>query len=346
MNICESDVAVIIPTHNERVLLESCLNSIREKTTGVNVVVCVVDNASSDGTADMLRQRFPGVQVITSGENLYFTPANNVGARRTTSRYILLLNPDTELLNNAIFEMFSFMEAHPEAGACSCALLRPDGSVQPTSYSDPNSGLLVAHLLGLSAWASWLKKWKLAVKLARLLGNNVSSYLQDTAPNKVMEVQVVSGACLFFRRNLIYEIGEMDENFKLGPDDWDWCIRIRRAGWKIFLLPKPKVVHVVGSSLTGAAGPAALESYRGWFYFYRKYYGLLRNLVLVSIVSPLLILRLIRVLLREVTKMGLSGSIESVTRQIRFHVLLVFYLFRDAVLGPKGFVHWMSVSND
>ena len=321
----DSTVQVIIPTRNNCALLRQCLESIRAQHSGVTIEIWVVDNGSTDGTAEMLRREFPEVRLIASGTNLYFTPANKLALRQSSSPYVLLLNDDTELLNNAIYQMFTFMETHTQAGACGCVLRKPDGSPCPTSYAEPSFWLLPANLLGCSRLAKVLKGSPSRARLTGLLGRNVFSYLDVGVPGKPTEVQVISGACLFFRREIINVIGDMDERFKLGPDDWDWCIRMRRANWRIFLLPEPQVLHVGGATTLRAMSPV-LEFYRGWFYFCVKHYGWIGRLLLLLVV-PLLLPP--RILTLAISRRNPKQVLAELGHQARFHRLLMGVLLRE-----------------
>jgi GT2 family glycosyltransferase len=273
----------------------------------------------------MLRREFPEVRLIANGTNLYFTPANQLALGQSSSRYVLLLNDDTELLNNAIYQMFLYMEAHTEAGACGCVLRKPDGSPCPTSYAEPSFWLLPANLLGCSRLAKVLKRSSLPRRLTGWLGRNVSSYLDVRIPEKPTEVQVLSGACLFFRREIIGVIGDMDGRFKLGPDDWDWCIRIRRAHRKIFLLPEPQVLHIGGAS-TLRSMPPVLEFYRGWFYFCVKHYGWLGRVLLLLVVPLVLPPRILTLALRRRHAKQVLGEL---SQQVWFHSRLMGVLLQE-----------------
>lgn len=124
-----------------------------------------------------------------------------------------------------------------------------------------------------------------------MLEKNVYSYLDDLQLVAPREVDVIGGACLFFRRAVIENVGYFDEKIFLGPDDHDWCLRLKKKGWRIFLLPTPGVVHYVGQSMLRSFGQVSVGQYEGLFYFYRKHFGRKAILTLKILVPPILMAR-------------------------------------------------------
>lgn len=287
-----NDVAICIVNYNTRDFLENCLRSVFEQTKGLDFEVIVVDNGSSDGSTQMVKEMFPHVKLILNERNLGFTKANNQAIKTSNSKYILLLNSDTILISDHVIkDMVDFMNHHGEAGAVSCRTLRGDMTIQPTSYNSPSLWLLLFHFLNLKKLVPTREKWRrLIVRVfGRLLEKNVYSYLDDLQLSAPREVNVVGGACLFFRRAVIESVGYFDENIFLGPDDYDWCLRLKKKGWRIFLLPTPGVVHYVGQSMLRSFGQVPVGQYQGLFYFYRKHFGRKATLTLKVLVPPILI---------------------------------------------------------
>ncbi len=276
------DLTICVVNYNTRELLSNCLTSIFQKVKGVDFQVVVVDNASSDGSREMLQSKFPQVKVIANTENAGFTRANNQAIAASQSRYVLLLNSDTIVVSDVLSEMKSFLDAHPEAAAVSCRLLRADGSIQPYSYRRPTLSLLLFQILGLKRLLPSSEAGR--KRLARLSGGNVRSYLGDAGITVPIEAEVVSGACLFFRREVLERVGPFDENIFFGPDDQDFCLRLRKAGWKIFVLPTAGGMHLVGQSAQKQWGPVSPAYYRGVFYFYIKRYGWRAKIFLRTVV--------------------------------------------------------------
>ncbi|PKO22875.1 MAG: glycosyltransferase family 2 protein [Chloroflexi bacterium HGW-Chloroflexi-1] len=214
--------------------------------------VLVVDNASIDGSAEMVAREFPTVRLIRNAENLGYARANNLGIAASTGRYVLLLNSDTVVPPAALAELVAFMDAHPEAGACSPQLLGADGRPQPYAFGcDPMPDYLMRR------------------GLYRLL---LRRPLHDWGAAEVQAVDWVSGACLLTRRAVIDQVGALDEQFFMYFEDNDWCLRMRAAGWKVYYNPNVCITHIGGQGLI--QNPAARRAYyRSLEYFYAKHYG-------------------------------------------------------------------------
>jgi len=268
------DLLIVIVNYNTRDLLRDCLASIYESRGDFSYQVCVVDNGSHDGSAAMVRQEFPQVQLIASPINGGYAYANNLGlmafgfqnaprARHPSSlvpRYALLLNADTLLPPSALQEMLNFMDAHPEAGAAGPRLVREDGSLDlACRRSFPTPSAFLYRALGLS---------KLFPK-SRRFGRYNLTYLD---PEELTEVDSVVGAFMLVRAEAIHQVGLLDESFYLYGEDLDWAYRIRKAGWKIYYNPQVTVLHVKGAS-TKHSRRARYEFYRAMYIFYRKHYA-------------------------------------------------------------------------
>lgn len=256
-------LSIIIVTWNGRELLRTCLRTlvggeeagVRRQASGVSPLtseIIIVDNASTDGSAEMVRVEFGDVRLIVNAENLGFARANNIGIRASRGRYVLLLNNDTLVPPGALAALVAFMDAHPEAGAVGPRLLRPDGTPQPYAFGgDPTLGYLLRR--GIN----------------RLI---LRCPLHDWATDTVQQVDWVSGACLMVRRAAIDQAGLLDENIFMYFEDNDWCLRIRQAGWKVYYDPQVAITHIGGQSV--ARNPAAQRAYRESLrYFYARHYG-------------------------------------------------------------------------
>ncbi len=247
-------LALLLLSWNTADLLAACLHSIPDGAAGLDYHIIVVDNASTDGSADMVARDFPDVQLIRSAENLGFARGNNLGIRAVNAdvSYILLLNSDTIVKPGSLRTLVRFMDTHPEAGAVSPRLLRPDGTPQPYAFGgDPTPGYL-------------LRRGFNQVALHR--------HLHDWATEQTQPVDWVSGACLLARRAAIEQTGLLDENMFMYFEDNDWCLRIRKAGWKVYYNPQVEIVHLGGQSLK--KNPKAQNAYYdSLIYFYAKHYG-------------------------------------------------------------------------
>jgi len=247
-------LAILILSWNTADLLADCLRTIPMGAAGIPYHIIVVDNASTDGSPDMVARDFPTVQLIRSDSNLGFAGGNNRGlqAADPTIPYILLLNSDTLIKPGALTALVRFMDEHPDAGAVGPRLLRPDGTPQSYAFGgDPTPFYLLCR------------------GLKQLLFHR---YLHDWATDKTLTVDWVSGACMLVRRAAIEQIGLLDENMFMYFEDNDWCLRMRRGGWKVYYYPQAEIVHLGGQSLK--KNPQAQQAYyRSLVYFYARHYG-------------------------------------------------------------------------
>jgi len=246
------DLSVVVVSWNVVNLLRDCLGSIAAGADGLLPEIIVVDNASADGSAAMVRAEFPSALLIANTENLGFARANNQGLRISRGRYVLLLNSDTATPAGALGRLAGFLDSHPEAGAVGPRLLRPGGTPQPYAFgSDPTIGYLLRR--GAN----------------RLLFRRP---LHDWATTTIQEVDWVSGACLLVRREAIEQVGLLDEQIFMYFEDNDWCLRMRSAGWQVYYVPQVEITHLGGQSV--AQNPAVRSAYyRSLEYFYKKHYG-------------------------------------------------------------------------
>jgi GT2 family glycosyltransferase len=277
-------LSIIIVSWNTRDLLERCLASVREDSRAAQAVglavgleVIVVDNASVDGSSEMVRERFPEVRLIESRQNLGFARANNVAFRQCTGQYVLLLNPDTEVRPGALAALLRFMDGRPEAGAAGARLLNPDSSLQPSCDRAPTLSREFWRLLHLD------NLWPYAV------------YRMHEWPwDANREVDVACGACLILRREALREVGLLDEDYFIYSEEVDLCRRLRERGWRIFWVPSASVVHYGGQSTRQAASAMFLRLYQGKVLYFRKSRGrraaeLYKLIVLVASLGRLLV---------------------------------------------------------
>ncbi|HQE92289.1 MAG TPA: glycosyltransferase family 2 protein [Anaerolineae bacterium] len=254
-------LAIILLSWNTASLLADCLRSIPAGAAGLDYTVIVVDNASTDGSADMVARDFPQVQLIRSSQNLGFARGNNLGIRAADPAipYLLLLNSDTIVQPASLTALVRFMEAHPDAGAVGPRLLRPDGTPQPYAFGGDPTPL---YLLRRGLHQLFLHR-----------------YLHDWATDQIQTVDWVSGACMLVRRSAVEQIGMLDENMWMYFEDNDWCLRFRQAGWKVYYDPQVEIIHLGGQSLQ--KNPSAQNTYyQSVVYFYGKHYGRLSRWLL------------------------------------------------------------------
>jgi len=217
--------------------------------------VILVDNGSKDGSAIDAKRLFPEMHLIANETNLGFAKATNQGLKHSSGKYLLLLNPDTEVKQGAIQELVRFMEAHPDAGIAGAQLLNGDGSRQNSIANFPS---LATELLNKSLLRRAFPK-KFPGKEKNYLGP--------------IEVDSVIGACMVTRRETLEQVGVLDEDYFLFFEETDWYFRIKKAGWKVFHLPQAKVVHFQGRGAEAKKREAKVEYFHSRYQFFRKNRG-------------------------------------------------------------------------
>ncbi len=256
-----TSVTVVIVSWNSATLLRKCLATVRREAQAhpwLDLDVFVVDNASSDESQTMVGREFPEVTLVANSQNVGFARANNQVFHRSVAKYVMLLNPDTELLPGAIAELVHFLEGHPGAGAAGSMLIDPQGAIQPAASPMISLGRelwRMCHLDSLYPLAVYpLDKWDHGV--AHIVG-------------------AVQGASMIIRREALEQVGALDPSFFMFTEEVDLCYRLARAGWQVYWVPKSKVIHHGGQSTKLVAGPMFIELYRSKTMFVRKHYGLL-----------------------------------------------------------------------
>ena len=249
-------ISIIIVNWNTAELLENCLASILADPPTSPFEVWVVDNASSDDSLRMVREKFPQVHVIENRENLGFASANNQAIQRCAGNYVLLLNPDTLVKSGALQALRDFLEKTPKAGAAGARILNPDGSLQISSWPRPTLSRelwRLFHLDSVLPYAEYpLTKWE---------------------ANQAQDVDLLLGACLLLRKDVLDQVGLLDEDYFIYSEEIDLCVRIQRAGWRLFWVPEAEVVHFGGQSTQQAPTEMFLNLYHGKIKFFRKHYG-------------------------------------------------------------------------
>lgn len=233
------DVSIVIVNWNSRDYLEKCLKSLAARRMGIVAEVIVIDNASYDGSEALIRESHSGVTYIQGRENLGFARANNLAAESATGRNLLFLNPDTEVVGDAVERMVRFLDATPDAGAVGCRLLNTDGSLQTScvqAFPTVLNQVLDSELL------------RRAFPRSRLWG--VQAFGDPTrAPARV---EGLSGACILVRRTAFLEVGRFTEAYFMYAEDIDLCFKLHRTGLRNYYLGEVSVVHHGGQS-SGAA---------------------------------------------------------------------------------------------
>ena len=266
------DLGIVIVSYNTRDLLRTCLRSVYASQVDFTFEVCVVDNASPDGSTDMVAAEFPRVRLIANTENVGYPTANNQGlhafgfAEPPNSQpanlpaFALLLNPDTEVPPDALARMVDFMAKYPDAGIAGPKLVLPDGSLDlACRRSFPTPEVSFYRLIGLSR----------LFPRSRRFGRYNLTYLD---PDQVTQVDSVAGAFMLVRAEAITQAGLMDEQFFMYGEDLDWAYRIQSAGWKAYYNPAVTVLHVKRAA-SRHSPRAQVEFYRAMHIFYDKHYA-------------------------------------------------------------------------
>ncbi len=273
------DVSVVIVSWNTQDILGDCLESVYEQTRGISFETLVVDNASKDGTADMVKARFPQAILIQNAANGGFAAANNQGIAASQGRYVLLLNPDTVVLDNAIAKTLAFADAHPEAGCVGCRILNADRSLQSSCFLFPS-------LLNLFLSTTYLYK---AFPRSRFFGREYMSWWDR---NDSREVDVVTGCYMLVRRETLKAAGPMDEDYFMYGEEADWCYRFRKAGWKNLFTPDGSIVHLGGVSTSQVKPQMMLQLRAGLLLFISKHRSRIDYAIACAMVSLFFVVRM------------------------------------------------------
>jgi hypothetical protein len=254
------DLSVLILNYNTKQLTLDCLSSVFSSSTAYAYEVIVIDNASSDGTADAVTEKFPQVRLIRNSDNVGFARGNNEGIKAAEGRYILLLNSDTIVQPDTFEVMLRFMDEHPEVGASGCKIILPDGSLDKAckrGFPTPSASFYYAF--GFS---------KLFPHVPRFNQYQLG-YLN---PDEEYPVDCLVGAFMLVRREAVEQAGMLDEEFFMYGEDVDWCYRIKAAGWINYYYPRTHIVHYKGASSRKRPYKIIYEFHRAMLLFHRKHY--------------------------------------------------------------------------
>ena len=261
-------LSVVIVNWNTHDVLARCLQSLREQSmpraervgqasgAGLSYEVIMVDNASSDGSVEMVHREFPWVRTIANRVNVGFARANNQAIPQSRGRYALLLNPDTLVRPGALETLVSFVDTHPDAGAAGARLVNTDGTLQPSCHPAPTLSRELWRLFHLDVLHPY------------------SRYPMENWDHDVpREVDAAQGACLLLRRKALDQVGLLDEDYFIYSEEVDLCYRLREHGWKVYWVPQAAVVHHGGQSTRQAATEMFLRLYEGKVLYFRKRQG-------------------------------------------------------------------------
>ena len=265
------ELAIVVVSYNTRDLLRACLNSVQAdlEHSGLEGKMWVVDNGSSDGSAAMVRERFPKVHLLALKENIGFAAANNLALKalfqntqHTTrnTRYVLLLNPDTTAQPGALRTLVTFMADHPDAGLIGTQLRYPDGSFQHSAFRFPTLAQVFLDFFPLHH----------RLINSRLNGRYPCGWYERGEP---FEIDHPLGAAMMGRWEAIQEVGLLDERFFMYCEEIDWCWRMKRAGWRVYCVPQAVVTHHEAQSTRQFRDQMFVQLWRSRFYLFEKHYS-------------------------------------------------------------------------
>lgn len=259
------ELSVIVVSWNTREILRDCLRSAVYDGNTCQLEAIVIDNASTDGSADMVTIEFPHVRLIRNIENVGFAAANNQVIRASNGKYILLLNSDTVILDDVLQRSVKYLDSHPGVGVMGCRVLNADHTLQPTCFQYPTILNLVLKATGLFR-LSW----------PRFFGReNYVGWNRDTE----RDVDVVTGCYMMVRREALSQVGLMDESFFFFGEETDWCKRFKDAGWGVRFSPVGEIIHYGGASAAKLSYKRDLLLTQGLIRYHRKHGGIISAIV-------------------------------------------------------------------
>lgn len=230
------DLSIIIVNFNVKVFLQNLLDSIEKASTQLQSEIIIIDNASDDGSVELLRDKYPKVKLIVNNRNLGFGKANNLGLKEAKGKFILLINPDTIVAEDTFTKMIEFFDQTPEAGLAGCKILNPDGTLQlPCRRSFPGPWTSFTKVTGLST----------LFPKSKIFARYNLTYLDE---NQTYEVDAISGSFMMMRKEVYDKVGGFDEQFFMYGEDLDLCYRIQKAGYKVYYVHSTQIIHYKGES--------------------------------------------------------------------------------------------------
>lgn len=257
------DLSIVIVSFQVRELLERCLLALARAAKTLQLEIIVIDNASGDGSADMVRAKFQHVQLISNPINGGFSKANNQGLVIARGRYWMLLNPDTEIAEkdaNALELLVKFMDSHSRAGACGASLFYADGTRQHSAFRFPSLAQIYIDLFPVN--------WRL--RASRLNGRYAFAQYDRGEP---FPIDHPLGAALLVRPEAVKQVGLLDEDYFIYAEEVDWCMRLKRAGWEIWCVPQARIIHHEGRSTRQFRDKMFIELWKARFTLFRKHYS-------------------------------------------------------------------------
>lgn len=272
-------LSVIVVNYNVRHFLEQCLASVYQALEGIDGEIIVVDNASIDGSVEMLKNKFPNIKVIANINNVGFSKANNQAIKEAKGEYILLLNPDTLVQENTFRECIAFMDQHPDAGGLTVKMIDGKGKYLPESKRGfPSPWTAFCKIFGLTSLFPKSKTF-------------ASYYLGHLDKNSTHEIEILPGAFMFLRKTALDKVGLLDEDFFMYGEDIDLSYRIIQAGFRNYYYPACQIIHYKGESTKKGSLNYVLVFYKAMIIFAQKHIGKKSRKYFTSIIKFAVIVR-------------------------------------------------------
>ncbi len=312
------DLSIIIVSWNVADLLKACLTSIYRADHPFTFEILVVDSASSDHSVEMVRREFPQVKLIAETTNLGFSRCNNIGLEAAQGRYRLLLNPDTEVLDDALERLISYLDSHPDVGVIGPHTLNTDGSTQSTRRRFPTAGVLFTESTWLQALAPrrWLDDY----------------YVVEQPDSGIFDVDWVQGSALLLRREVYEQIGGLDEGFVMYSEEMDWCKRARLAGWHVVYHGEAHIVHHGGKSSEQVTGRKHIHFQESKLRYVRKYHG--------NVLAQALRIWLLLLYLWQLTLEGLKSLVGNKRAMRQERIRAYWQVLRSGLKVMICVLHW------
>lgn len=258
------DLSIIIISWNVADLLAACLDSVMVGVTSdsgsaLQIEIIVVDSASKDHTVAMVRQRYPQVNLIEQAENIGFVRGNNIGFQQAQGRHILLLNPDTEIIDDALPTMAGYLDSNADVGIVGPHTLNTDGTTQSSRRRFPT-------LLTALFESTWLQRFAPQTVLDHY-------YVADQPDSATLDVDWVQGSALLARREVYEQISGFDEGYIMYSEEMDWCHRAKDAGWRVSYLGTAQIMHHGGRSSEQVVARRHILFQQSKLRYFRKYHG-------------------------------------------------------------------------
>jgi GT2 family glycosyltransferase len=273
------NVSIVIVNWNTCNILKACLQSAYSETKEVQFEVIVVDNGSADGSVEMIKAEFPQVILIENAENRGFAAANNQGIAISKGKYVLVLNSDTIILDNAISKAVFFADKHSDAAVIGCRILNPDKTLQPSCFMFPS-------VLNMILSSSYLYK---VFPTNQFFGRERMTWWNR---DDEKEVDVATGCFMLVRKEAIDRIGSMDEDFFMYAEETDWCCRFKQAGWKILFTPSAEIIHLGGQSSNQMKPQMQMQLRAGILLFMKKHKNIICYITACILTSIFFALRI------------------------------------------------------